>query len=68
MADRQVCWIIPRLAQVDLFVQTIQDNLRAQVAELERRERSKSLAVARRGGWVAGKDLEIVLQQLFGTR
>ena len=37
-------------------------------AELERRERSKSLAVARRGGWVAGKDLEIVLQQLFGTR
>ncbi len=37
-------------------------------AELERRERSKSLAVARRGGWVAGKDLETVLQQLFGLR
>ena len=27
-------------AQVDLFVQSIQDNLRAQVAELERRERN----------------------------
>jgi murein DD-endopeptidase MepM/ murein hydrolase activator NlpD len=37
-------------------------------AAVERRERSKSLAVSRRGGWVAGKDLEIVLQQLFGTR
>lgn len=35
-------------------------------AELERRERSKSLAVARRGAWSTGKDLEIVLQQLFG--
>jgi hypothetical protein len=37
-------------------------------AELERRERSKSLAVSRRGGWTPGKDLEIVLQQLFGLR
>lgn len=33
---------------------------------LERRERSKSLAVQKRGAWSAGKDLEIVLQQLFG--
>jgi murein DD-endopeptidase MepM/ murein hydrolase activator NlpD len=37
-------------------------------AAVERRERSKSLAVSRRGGWAAGKDLEIVLQQLFGFR
>ena len=37
-------------------------------AALERRERSKSLAVSRRGGWVPGKDLETVLQQLFGLR
>ncbi len=35
-------------------------------AALERRERSKSLAVNRRGTWTAGKDLQIVLQQLFG--
>ena len=35
-------------------------------AALERRERSKSLAVERRGTWVIGKDLETVLQQLFG--
>jgi murein DD-endopeptidase MepM/ murein hydrolase activator NlpD len=35
-------------------------------AEIEHRERSKSLAVARRGHWVPGKDLETVLQQLFG--
>lgn len=35
-------------------------------AALERRERSKSLAVSRRGTWTVGKDLEIVLQQLFG--
>ena len=37
-------------------------------AEIARRERSRSLAVARRGTWTAGKDLEIVLEQLFGTR
>lgn len=37
-------------------------------AAVERRERSKSLAVSRRGGWGPGKDLEIVLQQLFGFR
>ncbi len=35
-------------------------------AAIERRERSKSLAVERRGTWSVGKDLEIVLQQLFG--
>jgi peptidoglycan LD-endopeptidase LytH len=35
-------------------------------AELERRERSKTLAVMRSGRWTPGKDLEIVLDQLFG--
>lgn len=35
-------------------------------AALEKRERSKKLAVPRRGSWSVGKDLEIVLQQLFG--
>lgn len=34
----------------------------------ERRDRSKSLAVSRRGTWTAGKDLQTVLQQLFGLR
>jgi peptidoglycan LD-endopeptidase LytH len=37
-------------------------------AAVERRERSKSLAVQRRGEWVPGRDLEVVLQQLFGLR
>ena len=37
-------------------------------AGLERRQRSKSLAVMRRGKWTAGRDLETVLQQLFGMR
>jgi murein DD-endopeptidase MepM/ murein hydrolase activator NlpD len=37
-------------------------------AELERREKSKSLAVSRRGGWTVGKDLETVLEQMFGGR
>jgi hypothetical protein len=37
-------------------------------AEVERRQRSKTLAVSRRGAWVVGKDLENVLQQLFGLR
>lgn len=37
-------------------------------AALERRTRSKSLTVSRRSGWVTGKDLETVLQQLFGVR
>lgn len=37
-------------------------------AELEKRQRSKKLALSRRGEWVPGKDLETVLQQLFGFR
>ncbi len=36
--------------------------------DLERRERSKTLVVARRGHWTIGRDLEIVLQQLFELR
>lgn len=35
-------------------------------ADVERRERSKSLAVNRRGTWSIGRDLETVLEQLFG--
>jgi hypothetical protein len=34
----------------------------------ERLQRSKSLAVSRKGAWVAGSDLETVLQQLFGLK
>jgi hypothetical protein len=37
-------------------------------ADLIRRERSRSVAVSKRGTWTVGKDLEIVLQQLFGLR
>lgn len=37
-------------------------------AEVARRERSRSLAVSRRGTWTPGKDLAIVLEQLFGVR
>ena len=37
-------------------------------AELLRRERSKVIAISRRGSWSVGKDLEPVLQQLFGLR
>ncbi|MSU69640.1 MAG: M23 family metallopeptidase [Opitutaceae bacterium] len=37
-------------------------------AALEHRHHCKTLAVPRRGGWTVGKDLEIVLQQLFGLR
>ncbi|MES2696233.1 MAG: M23 family metallopeptidase [Verrucomicrobiota bacterium] len=37
-------------------------------AERDQRERSKCLAVSRGGGWGIGKDLETVLQQLFGLR
>jgi murein DD-endopeptidase MepM/ murein hydrolase activator NlpD len=37
-------------------------------AELEKRQRSKTLAVSRRGAWEPGKDLTNVLQQLFGLR
>jgi peptidoglycan LD-endopeptidase LytH len=37
-------------------------------AELERHERSKSLVVTRRDGWLLGNDLRTVLEQLFGER
>ncbi|MGH7946816.1 MAG: M23 family metallopeptidase [Opitutaceae bacterium] len=37
-------------------------------AAIERRERSKTLAVSRRGTWTPGKDLETALQLLFGLR
>ena len=37
-------------------------------AAIARRERSKSLAVVRGATWSAGKDLEIVLQLLFGIK
>lgn len=37
-------------------------------AALERRQRSKSLAVSRRGSWTPGKDLDTVLELLFGLR
>lgn len=37
-------------------------------AALDRQQRSKSLAVKRSGKWAAGRDLETVLQQLFGSR
>jgi murein DD-endopeptidase MepM/ murein hydrolase activator NlpD len=36
-------------------------------ADIERRERSKSLAVQRRGQWTIGKDLQTALELLFGT-
>lgn len=35
---------------------------------VHRRERSRRVALSRRGGWSAGRDLEIVLGQLFGWR
>jgi hypothetical protein len=44
----------PRIADVD--------------AGMVRRNRSKTLVVSRRSGWAPGKDLETVLQQLFGLR
>ena len=37
-------------------------------AEIERHERSKSLAVMRRGSWVIARDLDTVLEQLFGYK
>ncbi len=37
-------------------------------SETERHERSKMLAAQRRGRWVIARDLETVLQQLFGLR
>lgn len=35
---------------------------------VERRQQSKSLAISRKGKWMPGKDLETLLQQLFGLR
>lgn len=37
-------------------------------ADLERRDRCKTLAVSHRGTWTVGKDLETVLQQMFGVK
>ena len=37
-------------------------------ADIERRDRCKTLAISRRGTWTIGKDLETVLQQMFGIR
>lgn len=37
-------------------------------AAIERRERSRTLAVRRRDGWTPGSDLNTVLEQLFGLR
>ncbi len=34
----------------------------------ERRQRSKSLAIKRKGGWTPGEDLQTLLQQLFGVK
>lgn len=34
----------------------------------ERRQRSRSLAVKRKGAWVPGEDLQTLLQQVFGVR
>jgi hypothetical protein len=34
----------------------------------ERRQRSKTLAISRKGGWMPGEDLQTVLQQLFGLK
>jgi len=36
--------------------------------DIERHERSKSLVVRRGSGWIVSRDLETVLQQLFGIR
>ncbi len=45
-----------------------QPRITAVNSDIERRQRSKSLAVSRRGSWSVGKDLEPVLQQLIGVR
>lgn len=37
-------------------------------AQLERMHGCKTLVVSRRGDWIVGRDLETVLQQLFGWR
>jgi hypothetical protein len=45
-----------------------QPRITAVNAEALRRQRSKSVAVSRGGGWMPGKDLQTVLEQLFGVR
>jgi len=45
-----------------------QPRILAVDADEERRQRSKALVVSRGGNWSVGKDLETVLQQLFGLR
>jgi murein DD-endopeptidase MepM/ murein hydrolase activator NlpD len=45
-----------------------QPRITAVDTELVRRQRSKALVVTKRGNWAVGKDLETVLQQLFGLR
>jgi hypothetical protein len=42
--------------------------LREVNADMERRDRCKTLAISRRGTWTIGRDLETVLQQMFGIR
>lgn len=37
-------------------------------ADIERRQRSRTLVVRRRGTWVIGSDLDTVLEQLFGLK
>ena len=34
----------------------------------ERRQRSKNLAIRRKGAWVPGEDLLTLLQQVFGVK
>ncbi|MDB6168697.1 MAG: Peptidase [Verrucomicrobia bacterium] len=45
-----------------------QPRILAVDAAIERRERSRTLVVSRRGNWTPAHDLETVLQQLFGMR
>ncbi len=45
---------------------TMQPRILEVNAEVERRERSRTLAVSRRGAWAPAKDLLVVLDQLFG--
>ena len=58
----------PLSAQEVVGLPRDQARILAVNAEVERRQRSKSLAVSQRGTWKIGKDLETVLQQLFGLR
>lgn len=51
-----------------MALQPEQPQLTEVNAELEKRQRSRTLALSRRGSWVPGKDLETILQQLFGVK